>query len=77
MSSLCRAPRETLKKCDFRLVSAVYANIDSQVFDNDGNGFISAEELHRLLHKLGEKLTLDEVREMVSEADNDGDGTAS
>eukprot|EP01083_Nonionella_stella_P059611 155962_1 len=45
-----------------------------RVFDKDGNGFISAYELRHVLTNLGEKLTDDEVYEMIREADFDGDG---
>ena len=33
-----------------------------QVFDKDGNGFISAAELRHIMTNLGEKLTDEEVR---------------
>lgn len=45
-----------------------------RVFDKDGNGFISAAELRHVMTNLGEKLTDDEVEEMIREADVDGDG---
>jgi calmodulin len=45
-----------------------------KVFDKDGNGFISAAELRHVMTNLGEKLTDDEVDEMIREADADGDG---
>jgi calmodulin len=45
-----------------------------KVFDKDGNGFISAEELRHVMTNLGEKLTDEEVNEMIREADQDGDG---
>ena len=45
-----------------------------QVFDKDGNGFISAAELRHVMTNLGEKLTDEEVDEMIAEADVDGDG---
>ena len=44
------------------------------VFDKDGNGFISAAELRHVMTNLGEKLTDEEVDEMIKEADIDGDG---
>lgn len=45
-----------------------------RVFDKDGNGFISAAELRHVMTNLGEKLTDEEVDEMIREADIDGDG---
>ncbi|XP_069110938.1 calmodulin-like [Argopecten irradians] len=45
-----------------------------KTFDSDGNGFISAAELRHVMTNLGEKLTDEEVEEMVREADIDGDG---
>ena len=47
---------------------------DSPVFDKDGNGFISGAELRHVMTNLGEKLTDEEVDEMIREADIDGDG---
>ena len=44
------------------------------MFDRDGNGFISAAELRHVMTNLGEKLTDEEVDEMIREADVDGDG---
>ena len=46
----------------------------AQVFDRDNNGFISAAELRHVMTSIGEKLTDDEVDEMIREADQDGDG---
>jgi Ca2+-binding EF-hand superfamily protein len=45
-----------------------------QIFDADGNGNISADELRQIMANLGEKLTDEEVEDMVKEADIDGDG---
>ena len=44
------------------------------VFDKDGNGKISADELKNVMINLGEKLTDEELEEMIREADIDGDG---
>jgi calcium-binding protein CML len=45
------------------------------VFDSDGNGFISADELHHVLSGLGEKnLTIDDCRSMINSVDRNGDG---
>ena len=45
-----------------------------KVFDRDGNGFISTAELRHVLTNLGERLTSEEVDEMIRENDTDGDG---
>lgn len=48
-----------------------------KVFDRDSNGFISPAELRYVMNNLGEKLTDDEVDEMIREMDEDGDGMIS
>ncbi|TMS35657.1 hypothetical protein L596_003015 [Steinernema carpocapsae] len=45
-----------------------------QVFDKDNDGYISARELSFVMCNLGEKLSEDEVIDMIKEADLDGDG---
>ena len=45
-----------------------------KVFDRDGDGLISEEELRLTMTNLGEALTEAEVRHMIAEADQDGDG---
>ncbi|KAH3853186.1 hypothetical protein DPMN_095708 [Dreissena polymorpha] len=42
--------------------------------DKDNNGFISSEELRHVMTNLGEKLTDQEVSEMIRAADTNGDG---
>ena len=36
-----------------------------RVFDTDGNGYISASELRHVLTNIGERLTMQEVEEML------------
>ncbi|KAL3874258.1 hypothetical protein ACJMK2_037298 [Sinanodonta woodiana] len=48
-----------------------------RVFDKDGNGFISLAELRHVMTNMGEKLTDDEVDEMIREADIAGEGHVS
>lgn len=47
------------------------------VFDMDGNGSITAEELHKVLRGLGEECSVAECRKMISGVDVDGDGMIS
>ena len=44
------------------------------MFDKDGNGTISAEELKLVMAGLGEDLSDEDLKEMIKEADIDGDG---
>lgn len=48
-----------------------------KVFDKDGSGKISATELRQVMINLGEKLSDEEVAEMIREADENGDGVSS
>merc|ERR1719210_601742 len=48
-----------------------------RVFDRNGDGYISAEELSQVMSTLGENLTQEEIDEMIREADLDGDGRVS
>jgi calmodulin len=45
-----------------------------RVFDKDGSGFISAAELRHVVTNLGEKLTDEEVDEIIRDADVDAYG---
>lgn len=45
-----------------------------KVFDRDGSGKISADELRQVMNNLGEKLSDEEVEDMIREADTNGDG---
>ncbi|KAK2568962.1 Calmodulin-related protein 97A [Acropora cervicornis] len=45
-----------------------------RVFDRNGDGQISPMELRNVMTSLGEKLTEEEISEMMKEADLDGNG---
>merc|ERR1712106_548098 len=45
-----------------------------KVFYRDGDGLISADEIRQTMDNLGEELTESEVKAMVAEADDNGDG---
>jgi calmodulin len=46
----------------------------SRVFDKNNDGLISSIELRHVMTNLGEKLSDEEVDDMIKEADLDGDG---
>lgn len=48
-----------------------------QVFDKQGNGQVSINDLRHSLTTLGERLTDEELDELVREADQDGEGQAN
>ena len=45
-----------------------------RVFDKDGDGSITADELRYIMRNIGEDITDEEIDEMIREADVDGDG---
>ncbi|RRT53688.1 hypothetical protein B296_00029229 [Ensete ventricosum] len=47
------------------------------VYDLDGNGLISAEELHRVMSRLGEKCSVKDCSRMIRPVDADGDGNVN
>lgn len=46
-----------------------------KVFDKDGSGEIAREDLHHIIATMAEKLTEDEIKDFIDEADKDGDGS--
>jgi len=44
------------------------------MMDRDGSGKVSAAELKQVMRSIGEKLTDDEIDEIIREIDMDGDG---
>lgn len=46
----------------------------NRVFDKNNDGLISSSELRHVMTNLGEKLSEEEVDDMIKEADLDGDG---
>jgi len=48
-----------------------------KIFDKEGNGIISVQELKHLVSHFGEKLTEEEADELIREADIDGDCTVN
>ena len=44
------------------------------VFDKDGSGTITSDELKEVMKAMGENLTEEEIDQMIREADIDGDG---
>ena len=45
-----------------------------KLFDIDGNGLIDRDELKSVMQQLGEKLSEDDIDEMITDADKNGDG---
>jgi hypothetical protein len=74
----CSFPTEFLKMMSTSVKSA---DIEHEtraafaVFDKDGSGSISADELRQVMKSLGENLTDREIDEMIAEADKDRNGT--
>jgi len=45
-----------------------------KIFDKDDTGFISTTELRDIMTNMGQKLTVEEVNEMIRESNPDNDG---
>ena len=45
------------------------------LFDNDNDGKINPSELSRAIEKMGQKLTEEDLKEMIKEVDSDYNGT--
>lgn len=46
-----------------------------RLYDKEGNGYIKTSDLREILRALDDKLTEDELDEMIAEIDTDGSGT--
>nr|QGQ62246.1 Troponin C [Demodex brevis] len=46
-----------------------------RLYDKEGNGYIKTSDLREILRALNDKLTADELDEMIAEIDTDGSGT--
>lgn len=44
------------------------------LFDKDQNGFITRDELRDVMLNIGERLSDEEIDDMIRDADQDGDG---
>lgn len=69
LTTMVRNMRDTADDEDIQLAFGM--------FDQDGNGFISVDELRNLEDSQGEKFADEEVDEMLSVADTDGDDQIS
>ncbi|XP_017771638.1 PREDICTED: neo-calmodulin-like [Nicrophorus vespilloides] len=83
---LLRTGKST-EKCRISKNSARYANVSKsqmkefreafRLFDKDGDGSITKEELGRVMRSLGQFARSEELQQMLQEVDADGDGNVS
>ena len=55
------------------IINSIFGSI-FQVFDKNSDGYISAEELSATMRELGVRLSDDDLKKMMDEADLNGDG---
>ncbi|CAH8265521.1 unnamed protein product [Arabidopsis lyrata] len=73
-------PRQTKKTMvDYQLTDDQISEFKEafRVFDKNGDGYITVNELRITMSSLGENQTKAELQDMINEADADGDGTIS
>ncbi|KAJ4713520.1 Calcium binding protein [Melia azedarach] len=68
-ATLCRPPSGASDEAELRDAFDLY--------DEDKNGLISAEELHRVLNRLGMTCLVEECVKMIKPVDSDGDGNVN
>jgi calmodulin len=73
-SLTCQQVEAIINKYEFAPESPDALREAFRIFDKEGNGMISASEIRHILCNLGEKLTDEEVDEMIREADLTGEG---
>lgn len=56
------------------LLKSVLFRICFKIFDTDGDGFITRAELRRAMDTIGEKLTEEELDDILRQTDADRDG---
>lgn len=44
------------------------------LFDQEGKGYLTADDIRRVADELGERITPEEIQSMIEEFDMDGDG---
>lgn len=66
----------SIKQSDKNQISMDLENT-FKIFDENGDHFITGEELKSVMNRLGQKLTDEEISLMIKEADTDGDRKVS
>lgn len=83
VSAVIHKDRDQIEFNEFlRLMAKNMAEIDTErnlkeafrVFDKDDDGYLLVGELRRVMTSLGEKMSSEEVDDMIREADKNGDG---
>ncbi|XWS37583.1 hypothetical protein CRYUN_Cryun19dG0057200 [Craigia yunnanensis] len=69
-SSLCRSSSDAI-------TAASELRDAFDLYDQDKNGLISTNELHRVLNRLGMKCSVDDCVRMIKSVDSDGDGNVN
>jgi Ca2+-binding EF-hand superfamily protein len=47
-----------------------------QQFDDNGDGFVTADEIYKAMMALGQRITLQDAKDMIATVDKNGDGKA-
>ncbi|CAO3619323.1 unnamed protein product [Cunninghamella echinulata] len=72
--SFAKIMRPTLKT-PLRMTSKQQELLETfKVFDKDGDGVINAEELAAMMQQLGDKISLEEAKQLISDVDDNHDG---
>lgn len=61
----------------FKKYSRDELHVAFRKFDQDGSGYIQANELENIMHKMGRRVNKSEIDAMVKALDTSGDGKIS
>ena len=67
---------QRMNDLDPRIIEDMKKEIESlfKQFDDNGDGYVVAEEIYKAMMALGQRISLNDAKDMIAKVDNNGDG---